>query len=73
MQSAVATVGLPALLPQLSHGRAQPGSAPRRRRRRRCCCCCRGNWMRNMSSLSSSVAAAAAAVRPSADIKQASG
>jgi len=72
MQSAVATVGLPALLPQLSHGRAQPGSAPRRRRRR-CCCCCRGNWMRNMSSLSSSVAAAAAAVRPSADIKQASG
>jgi len=72
MQSAVATVGLPALLPQLSHGRAQPGSAPRRRRRR-CCCCCRGNWMRNMSSLSSSVAAAAAAARPSADIKQASG
>jgi len=72
MQSAVATVGLPALLPQLSHGRAQPGSAPRRRRR--CCCCCRGNWMRNMSSLSSSVAAAAAAAaRPSADIKQASG
>jgi len=72
MQSAVATVGLPALLPQLSHGRAQPGSAPRRRRRC-CCCCCRGNWMRNMSSLSSSVAAAAAAARPSADIKQASG